>query len=48
MKPILLAALMLGAATLPAAADAEQASITPDHRRHPARHQRDGRGHPRA
>ena len=28
MKPILLAALMLGAATLPAAADAEQASIT--------------------
>jgi uncharacterized protein YggE len=28
MKPILFAALMLGAATLPAAADAEQASIT--------------------
>ena len=28
MKPIVLAALMLGAATLPAAADAEQASIT--------------------
>ena len=47
MRTILLCALVLGAAALPAAASAQQATITQTDRRHAARHHRDRRSHAR-